>query len=193
MRISDSFVDRWGWSGVLGRCSRTLNRSVRSVVSSRRPTRLRDKGRSPESSPTFAPTRFPAGAMAERWAAGYSTHVPSPAATWEAGKPINLALDCLQVSRVDRPLGAACASPRHDQSCVDPGAMARTPLGGPTPRSSALSTSGRPRCPAGRVANVRSRAPLRARRGRSDPSEPGRKRSANGVQTHPKRSANGSG
>jgi hypothetical protein len=145
----------------------------------------RGKRRPAKSSATSAPAGFPAGAMAEPWAAAYSAHAPSLRRRGRAGKPIDLVLDCLQVSRVDKPLGAAGASPTHDQSCVDQGAMAADlSMGGPTPRSSALSPSGRPSCSAGRVSTLRRRAPLRARvEDRAAAPEPRRKRSANGEQT----------
>ena len=149
----------------------------------------RCKGRSPESSATSSQARFPASALAELAAPGYNACAPSCAATWEAGKPISLTLDCLQVTRVDTPRGVGCAWPTHDQSRVELCAMATDlSLGGPTPWGPALRTLDRPRCSAGRVATACREAPLRARG--ETPQRP-RNRAANAAHTACKRGANG--
>jgi hypothetical protein len=149
----------------------------------------RGKRRSAKSSASSAPAGFPAGAMAERWAAAYSGHVPSLRRHGRLGNRSTSPSTACRSRALTSPLVRPVRRPGHDQSCVDQGVIAADlSTGDPTPRSSALSPSGRPSCPAGRVGTLRRRAPLRARvEDRAAAPEPRRKRSANGEQT----SANG--
>jgi hypothetical protein len=110
--------------------------------------------------------------------------------TGEAEQPTSITPDCLRVRGLHKPGGAGRGRPAHDPPCAVVWAMATDPGScGPTPRSPPLSTSGRPRLPAGPACKSMPRsAPLRAR---GEATQMPRNRVVDDVQTACKRAVNG--